>query len=152
LTPTNSESGQISVSKTLCDQIGQQGTCSGRDTSLSDYHIDFEIHQGTGDAGVVVGTVTVTLNENAQGQANAGNGSQGSAQSTPLAAGTYTVCEIELAYRDGYPAEPLQATPRPNAGGGGSSGGNNQELFGTNCIVVTLTNGGADLKFLDVRL
>ncbi|MDA8219727.1 MAG: hypothetical protein M0Z94_19180 [Dehalococcoidales bacterium] len=147
---TPSEHGNIAVFKFICDQIGQQDTCNGRDTSLDDYMVDFEVHQGSTAGGEVVQTITVTLNENAQGQGNTGNGSQGRAEGGALDVGTYTVCEIPFAYK-GQERVPLFVEPRPDAGAGGSSGGTNQEQVGSDCIKVQLTPGTAELKFLDQR-
>ena len=143
-----SETGLVAIFKTLCDSIGQQDTCNGRDTSLDGYMIDFEIFAGTDTTGTPVEIVTVTLSENANGEGNTGNGSQGRALSGELPIGTYTVCEVEFAYNAGGDMVPLDAQPRPEAGNGGSTGGQ-QTQSGDNCITVTLTAGTAELKFLD---
>src|SRR5947207_506094 len=55
-TPTlrPSDTGQIAIFKFMCDRVGRQDTCNGRDTSLSDYKVDFQVHQGEGTGGPVV--------------------------------------------------------------------------------------------------
>ena len=143
------EDGQIAIFKTMCESIGEQNVCNGRDTSLDGYMIDFEIYAGTGTGGELVETATVTLSENAEGQGNTGNGSQGRILSGDLAEGTYTVCEVPVAYMEGAEDVPLEVVPRPESGNGGSTGGN-QTLFGDNCIVVEVkASGTAEVKFLD---
>ena len=144
------EDGQIAIFKTMCESIGDQNVCNGRDTSLDGYSIDFEIYAGTGTDGELVETATVTLSENAEGQGNTGNGSQGRILSGELAEGTYTVCEVPVAYLEGEQDVPLEVVPRPEAGNGGSTGGN-QTLFDDNCIVVEVkASGTAEVKFLDM--
>ncbi len=141
-----SETGNIAVIKRVCEDIGQQDTCMGRDTSLAGFEIDFQIFEGEGTDGELVDTVTVTLGENEQGQGNVGGGSQGRAVSEELPVGTFTVCEVEVA-RDPETGETveLDAEPRPDE----STGGANQREFGENCIVVELTPGTAELQFLN---
>ena len=147
-----SQSGRIAIFKFMCDRIGQQDTCNGRDTSLSDYHVDFEVRAGENTtSGAVVQRIVVTLSDNGEGGGNTGNGSQGRAVGAPLPLGTYTVCEVQLAYRQGYPSVALIAAPRPSASEGGSTGGTNQQQVSGHCIQVTLTPGTAELKFLDAR-
>ncbi len=146
-----SETGNIAVFKFLCEDIGQQDTCNGRDTSLAGFTIDFQIFAGEGTEGDLVETVTVTLGENAGGGGNTGGGSQGRIVSGDLPVGTFTVCEVEVAIGPNGEEVPLEAFPRPTAGEGGSTGGTNQEQLGENCIVVDLTPGTAELKFLDLR-
>ncbi len=141
--------GNIAVFKTLCEDIGQQDTCMGRDTSLAGFEIDFQIFEGEGTTGELVDTVTVTLGRNANGEGNVGNGSQGFALSEELTPGTFTVCEVEVARGPNGETVTLNAEPRPEAGNGGSTGGTNQEQLGDNCIVVELTPGIAELQFLD---
>jgi len=53
--------GKIAVFKTMCQEIGQQDTCNGRDTSLNNYMIDFQVFAGTATSGTPVTTLTVTL-------------------------------------------------------------------------------------------
>ena len=145
-----SDDGEIAVFKTLCDDIGQQDTCMGRDTSLDGFEIDFLVFEGEDNTGPLVQTITVTLGENENGGGNLGNGSMGRAVGEPLPAGdTFTVCEVEEA-RNPETGEVvlLDAEPRPEAGNGGSTGGQ-QTQFGENCITVELTDGTAELKFLD---
>ena len=105
--------GTIAIFKTMCQNIGKQDVCNGRDDSLDGYHI-------------VVQTIVVTLGENAQGGGNPGGGSQGRAEGDPIDPGTYVVCEEPhpnpVAYLD-LDEVPLQAFPRPEPGNGGSSGG-----------------------------
>ena len=157
-TPTGtgtSETGNIAVFKTMCKEIGQQDSCmKGPDTSLEGYKIDFEVHEGGSATGTIVETITVTLGDNAGGEGNTGNGAMGRALGSALPLGSYTVCEIPVAYK-GSGADrievPLQGYPRPPAGGGGSTGGTNQEQVGDLCIKVDLTPGTAELKFLDLR-
>ncbi len=145
-------SGSIAVFKTLCDRIGQQDTCNGRDTSLTGYSIDFQVFAGLNSTTLpVLQTITVTLNENANGQGNVGNGSQGRTAGSPLPVGPYTVCEVPFAFM-GAVSVPLDAEPRPTASQGGSTGGSTQTQFGDNCISVSLTPGTAELKFLDLRV
>jgi uncharacterized repeat protein (TIGR01451 family) len=143
------DTGNIAVFKMLCDSIGQQDTCNGRDTSLDGYTIDFQVFAGADtNTGTPIETITVTLSENAEGQGNTGNGSQGRSVSGDLLIGTYTVCEVEVATSpDGQTTVPLDAEPRPDE----STGGANQQEFGGNCITVTITAGTAELKFLDLR-
>lgn len=144
------ETGQIAVFKTLCETIGQQDTCNGRDDLLAGYMVDFNIYAGTGTGSEPVETVTVTLGENAGGGGNTGAGSQGRIVSSELPLGTYTVCEVEVAYNSEGDEVFLEAFPRPTASQGGSTGGTNQEQFGEDCILVELTPGTAELKFLDL--
>jgi hypothetical protein len=154
LTENGGESGLIGIFKTMCESIGQQDTCNGRDTSLDGYMIDFEIRAGAGADGELIETATVTLNENAEGEGNTGNGSQGRVLSGDLEPGTYTVCEIPVAYlldEGGNVIDEvdLEAVPRPEAGNGGSTGGNQEQIPGTDCVVVEVTAGTAEVKFLD---
>ncbi len=152
-TATGTETGQarIAVFKSLCESIGNQNTCNGRDTSLDGYRINFNVYEGTGTSGAQVDTIPVILGTNANGTGNVGNGSEGRTVGTAtlVTGGTYTVCEVPQATKPGSPTVNLLAVPRPKASQGGSSGGSNQTLFGPNCIVVTLTPGEAELKFLD---
>ncbi|MDQ5840985.1 MAG: DUF11 domain-containing protein [Chloroflexota bacterium] len=142
--------GKIGIFKTMCQEVGTQDTCvTGRDTSLNNYMIDFQVFAGTATSGTPVTTLTVTLGENENGQGNTGNGSQGRVVSDDLLLGTYTVCEVPVAYL-GSSRVPLDPYPRPIAGGGGSTGGP-QVQTGDNCITVTLTGGTAELKFLNLR-
>ncbi len=148
MSPTESapsQTGRVAVFKFLCESIGQQDTCNGRDTSLAGFMIEFQIFD---DDGMLVDTITVTLGENANGEGNTGGGSQGRIVSDPLPIGTYTVCEVPFAFNDEGDRVPLDAEPRPEAGNGGSTGGQ-QEQTGENCITVTITAGTAELKFLD---
>ena len=144
--------GTIAIFKTMCDSIGKQDVCNGRDTSLDGYSIDYTVQAG-GTQGPVVQTITVTLGENAGGGGNTGGGSQGRAESGPLPVGTYLVCEAPhpnpYAYKDGEDNVPLDALPRPEPGNGGSSGG--AQLEEDNCILVTITTGTSELKFLDQK-
>ncbi|HEX7195594.1 MAG TPA: prealbumin-like fold domain-containing protein, partial [Candidatus Limnocylindria bacterium] len=154
LTENGGESGLIAIFKTMCESIGQQDTCNGRDTSLDGYMIDFEIRAGASADGELIETATVTLNENAEGEGNTGNGSQGRVLSAELEPGTYTVCEIPVAYlldEGGNVIDEvdLEAVPRPEAGNGGSTGGDQEQIAGTDCVVVEVTAGTAEVKFLD---
>ena len=72
--------------------------------------------------------------------------SAGSLAALPV--GAYTVCEVEIAYMAGQPDVPLDAVPRPESGNGGSTGGG-QTVTSAECIMVDLTAGTAELKFLD---
>ena len=144
------QTGNIAVFKTLCEEIGQQDTCMGREDLLEGFTIDFQIFEGEGTDGELVETVTVTLGENAGGGGNTGAGSQGRIVSGDLPVGTFTVCEVEVAIGPNGEEVGLEAFPRPTAGEGGSTGGTNQEQFGDNCIIVELTPGTAELKFLDL--
>ncbi len=145
--------GTIAVFKQMCASIGAQNTCNGRDTSLSGYHIDFTVQsttvvEGTVTPGPIIHTITVTLGDNAGGGGNLGNGSQGRSIAEPFDIGTYLVCEVERAYKAGAADVLLDAVPRPND----SSGGSNQfSPFEDRCIMVTLTGGKAELKFLDTK-
>ncbi len=142
--------GNIAIFKTMCDSIGKQDTCNGRDTSLEGYSVDFTVQD---DEDQVVQTITVTLGDNAGGGGNTGGGSQGRAEGAALPVGTYLVCEAPhpnpFAYKEGEDNVPLDATPRPEPGNGGSSGG--AQLEQDNCILVTITTGTSELKFLDQR-
>jgi hypothetical protein len=60
---------RIAVIKRLCQSIGSNGTCNGRDTSLDGYSIAFNYNLGTTPTDPPDGTVTVTLQD--------GDGSQG---------------------------------------------------------------------------
>lgn len=142
-------SGTIAIFKTMCESIGKQDVCNGRDTSLDGWHIDYTVQN---DEDEVVQTITVTLGENAQDTGNTGGGSQGRNEGEPLPVGTYLVCEIPVAYNDADPRDevPLDVLPRPEPGNGGSSGGA-QEQIGS-CILVTITTGTSELKFLDQQL
>jgi len=143
------DKGIIAIFKTMCDNIGKQDTCNGRDTSLDDWHIDFTVQDEEDE---LVQTIVVTLGDNAGGGGSTGAGSQGRAQGTPLPVGTYLVCEIPIAYNDADPRDevPLDVTPRPEPGNGGSTGGAQQQI--DNCILVTITTGTSELKFLDQQL
>lgn len=146
------DQGTIAVFKTMCDSIGKQDVCNGRDTSLDGYSIDYTVQAGDAQ-GPVVQTITVTLGENAGGGGNTGGGSQGRAEGDPLPVGTYLVCEAPhpdpFAYKAGEANVPLDALPRPEPGNGGSSGG--PQVEEDNCILVTITTGKSELKFLDQR-
>lgn len=144
------ETGQIAIFKTMCESIGEQDVCNGRDTSLDGWMVDFDIYAGDTPEGDPMDTVTVTLGLNANGEGNLGNGSQGRILSGDLEVGTYTVCEIPVAY-DGEGNEVnLDAVPRPEAGNGGSTGGGQDQIDGTDCVVVEVTaSGTAEVKFLD---
>ncbi len=144
-----SETGTISVFKTLVDEIGQQDTPMGRDTSLAGFEIDFLVFAGETNTGTPVDTITVTLGENANGGGNVGNGSEGRATSIELPVGTFTVCEVEVARGPNGEEVLLDAEPRPEAGNGGSTGGQRQEQTFENCITVEITAGNAELQFLD---
>jgi hypothetical protein len=144
--------GTIAIFKTMCESIGQQDTCNGRDKTLAGYHIDYTITDTDTDA--LVQTITVTLGENAGGGGNTGGGSQGRIESDPLIVGTYEVCEAPdgapIAYLAGHDDVLLDALPRPEPGNGGSSGGG--QVQDGDCIVVEVTTGTAELKFLDQQL
>jgi hypothetical protein len=144
--------GTIAIFKTMCESIGQQDTCNGRDKTLAGYHIDYTITNTDTDA--LVQTITLTLGENAGGGGNTGGGSQGRIESDPLVVGTYTVCEAPdgapIAYLDGHDDVLLDALPRPEPGNGGSSGGG--QVQDGACIVVEVTTGTAELKFLDQQV
>ena len=144
--------GTIAIFKTMCESIGQKDTCNGRDTTLAGYHIDYTITDTDTDS--LVQTITVTLGENAGGGGNTGGGSQGRVESAPLALGTYEVCEAPdgapIAYLAGQDDVLLDALPRPEPGNGGSSGGS--QVQNGDCIVVEVTTGTAELKFLDQQL
>jgi hypothetical protein len=144
------QTGSIAVFKTMCQDFGQQDTCNGRDTSLNGYHIDYTVEEWDEGAGDLVETIVVTLGDNAGGGGNLGGGSQGRNVGGDLPVGDYLVCEIEVAYLDDDEV-PLDALPRPEAGNGGSTGGSQEEIDG-NCIIVELTAGTAELKFLDQAL
>jgi hypothetical protein len=142
----------VKIDKTMCESIGEQNVCNGRDTSLSGYSIDFEIYAGDLREvdGELVEVVTVVLGENENGEGNLGGGSQGFKLSSELEPGTYTVCEIPVAYTDTDEVD-LEGFPRPEPGNGGSSGGQQEQIEGTDCIVVELTSGGrAVVQFLDL--
>ena len=143
--------GTIAIFKTMCQNIGKQDVCNGRDDSLDGYHIDYNVYD---TAHVVVQTIVVTLGENAQGGGNPGGGSQGRAEGDPIDPGTYVVCEEPhpnpVAYLD-LDEVPLQAFPRPEPGNGGSSGGPQTET--DNCIQVVVTSAGtSELKFLNQQV
>ena len=144
--------GSIAIFKTMCDSIGKQDVCNGRDTSLDGYSIDYTVQEGDAQ-GALVQTITVTLGDNAGGGGNTGGGSQGRAEGEPLPVGTYLVCEAPhpnpFAYKTGEDNVPLDALPRPEPGNGGSTGG--AQLEEDNCILVTITTGTSELKFLDQR-
>lgn len=146
-----SETGTISVFKTLVNDIGQQDTPQNRDTSLAGFEIDFLVFAGETNTGTPVDTITVTLGENANGEGNVGNGSEGRATSTELPVGTFTVCEVEVARGPNGEMVPLDAEPRPEAGNGGSTGGQQEQTF-ENCITVEITAGNAELQFLDEQV
>ncbi len=146
-----SETGTISVFKTLVDDIGQQDTPMGRDTSLAGFEIDFLVFAGETNTGTPVDTITVTLGENANGEGNVGNGSEGRATSIELEVGTFTVCEVEVARGPNGEEVLLDAEPRPEAGNGGSTGGQQEQTF-ENCITVEITAGNAELQFLDEQV
>ena len=143
--------GTIAIFKTMCESIGQQDTCNGRDDSLEGYHIDYSVTNTETQAET---TITVTLGENAGGGGNTGGGSQGRIESDPLPVGTYRVCEAPedapIAYLEGEDDVPLDALPRPESGNGGSTGG--PQTQDGDCIVVTITTGTSELKFLNQRL
>jgi prealbumin domain-containing protein len=144
--------GTIAIFKTMCASIGQQDTCNGRDTSLAGYHIDYTITDTATQQ--LVTTITVTLGENAGGGGNTGGGSQGRIESDPLPVAQYKVCEAPdgapIAYLEGEEDVLLDALPRPESGNGGSTGG--PQTQEGDCIVVTITTGTSELKFLDQQL
>ncbi len=131
------ETGQIMIIKRICESIGENNSCNGRDTSLAGLMIKFNIFSGTATSGTPIADVAVTLGQNVPGQTNEGAGSQGSALSGPLPLGTYTVCEVPVAH-DGRTV-PLTPFPKPD--------GTNQSATGANCITVNLTSGTAVLMF-----
>ena len=140
----------IAIFKQMCQSIGAQNTCNGRDTSLNNYNIDYEVfNEGANpNEDEPIHTITVTLGDNAGDGGNLGNGSQGRSTGESFDSGTtYLVCEVEVAYL-GADTVPLDATPRPDQSTGGA---NQSEEFGDRCIEVTLTGGAAELKFLDQR-
>jgi uncharacterized repeat protein (TIGR01451 family) len=143
------EPGNIAIFKTMCDSIGSQDTCNGRDTSLAGWHIDYTVQEDDAQ-GATVQTIVVTLGENAGGGGNTGGGSQGRAEGAALPAGTYLVCEVPVAYNDEVPRDeiPLDVLARPEASGGGSTGGNQQQV-GDECILFDLGTGTEELKYLD---
>jgi hypothetical protein len=144
------ETGQIAVFKTMCESIGEQDVCNGRDTSLDGWMVDFDIYAGDAPEGDPMDTVTVTLGLNANGEGNLGDGSQGRILSGDLEVGAYTVCEIPVAYDGDGNEVNLDAVPRPEAGNGGSTGGGQDQIAGTDCVVVEVTaSGTAEVKFLD---
>lgn len=136
------DTGRIAIHKTVCEDIGQQNTCKGRDKTHNDEGVDFAIYEG--DSVTPESTPIVVLGDNHLGNGNMGAGSQGRIVSEPLPTGTYTVCEVD---------DDFTSTPRPPAGGGGSTGGVNQEPGSvegnTQCITVELNSGQAQLKFLN---
>lgn len=146
-----SETGTISVFKTLVDEIGQQDTPMRRDTSLAGFEIDFLVFAGETNTGTPVDTITVTLGENANGEGNIGDGSEGRATSIELPVGTFTVCEVEVARGPNGEEVLLDAEPRPEASNGGSTGGQQEQTF-ENCITVEITAGNAELQFLDEQV
>lgn len=141
----------ITVRKILVQNVGQQDTPQNRDTSLSGYRITFEVFAGATAAGTAIDNITVTLNQNAQGQGDQGNGSQGTTTSdfTLTAGQVYTVCEIPLA-STGTMEVPLTVAPRPTASQGGSTGGQQTQL-GTNCITFTQGPGNTVVNFLNQK-
>ncbi len=147
-----SDQGTIAIFKTMCESIGQQDTCNGRDTSLDGYHIDYTVTDTSTQT--LVQTIVLTLGENAGGGGNTGGGSQGRIESAPIDPGTYRVCEAPdgapIAYLAGHDDVPLDALPRPESGNGGSTGG--AQLQDGDCIIVTTTSGTSELKFLDQQL
>ena len=147
--------GNIAIFKTMCDSIGKQDVCNGRDTSLEGYSIDYTVQPWVGgSAGATVQTITVILGENAGGGGNTGGGSQGRSEGAALPTGTYLVCEAPhpnpFAYKDGEDNVLLSALPRPEPGNGGSTGG--AQIEQDNCILVTITSGTSELKWLDQQL
>jgi hypothetical protein len=101
---------------------------------MAGWHVDFKIYNGmTDDVGSLMSRMQVTLDQ--------GGGSEGHATTDLLVIGTYTVCEVEIAYR-GNAANELVADPMPT--------GTNQRLFNDECITVNLTPGIAQLTFRDV--
>jgi hypothetical protein len=146
------DQGTIAIFKTMCDSIGQQDTCNGRDSSLDGYHIDYTVTDTETDQ--LVQTIVLTLGENAGGGGNTGGGSQGRIESEPLDVGEYEVCEAPdgapIAYLEGEDDVPLDALPRPESGNGGSTGGGQTQ--DGDCIIVTITTGTSELKFLNQQL
>jgi LPXTG-motif cell wall-anchored protein len=154
-TPTDEDTGRVSVTKWMCTHIGDQDTCtSDKDYSLEGYKVDFKVYQGgqTEAVGDLKETITVTLGKNNNGSGSTGGGAMGDKTGKALDLGTYTVCEVPLAYKDALPPVALDAFPRPKSSQGGSSGGTNQTQWGDNCIVVQLTKGTAEVKFLDIKI
>ena len=144
--------GTIAIFKDMCQDIGQQDTCKGRDTSLADYHIDFTVDPVTETGAPREGQselIVVTLGDNDGDGGNLGNGSQGRKLGGELALGYYLVCEIPVAYLEGEDDVELDVLPRPDAGGGGSTGGS-QAQFDETCILVNLGTGTNEVKFLDL--
>lgn len=144
--PVRATDATIAIFKQMCASIGQQNVCNGRDTSLNGYHIDYDVFDEEGD---LIDTITVTLGLNAGGGGNVGAGSQGRSTDEAFDSNTtYLVCEVEVAYL-GEDEVPLVVTPRPDL----STGGTNQNRLGEDdrCIETDLTDGAAELKFLDQR-
>ena len=146
--------GTFAIFKTMCQNIGQQDTCNGRDDSLVDYHIDFTVDPVDANGDPREGQseiITVTLGDNDGDGGNLGGGSQGRKQGGDLQPGFYLVCEIPIAYKDGEDDVPLAVLPRPDASGGGSTGGS-QAQFGDACVLVNLGTGTEEVKFLDQQI
>ena len=146
---STSDTGTISVFKTLVTDIGEQDTPQNRDTSLDGFEIDFLVFAGETNTGTPVDTITVTLGQNDKDAGNVGDGSQGRKTSIELEPGTFTVCEVPVATNpETGETVPLDAEPRPEAGNGGSTGGAQLQTF-ENCVQVVVTTGNAEVKFLD---
>ena len=148
-----SDVGTFAIFKTMCQNIGQQDTCNGRDSSLVDYHIDFTVDPVDSEGEPRDGqseVITVTLGDNDGDGGNLGGGSQGRKLGGELEPGYYLVCEIPIAYLDDDEV-PLSVLPRPDASGGGSTGGS-QAQFGDACILVNLGTGTEEVKFLDQQI
>jgi hypothetical protein len=118
---------RVAIFKGICDSIGQQNTCNGRDTSLDGYTIDFYLYEGVpteDDDDDRLETITVTLRE--------GNGSQGRELSDYLEEDTlYTVCEIPLAHPpagSGTPSVQLQGRHAPTIARVGATSGSCQAI------------------------
>jgi hypothetical protein len=140
-----SGTGGIVISKDICNGIGTQDSCiQGGDRTLEGYTIDFKLYAGGDDSGTLLNTIPLALVQT--------GGSSGTATASGLAPGTYTVCEVPLAYKAGMDDVQLQGVPRPAAGGGGSSGGSSQSPVGDLCIRVEVTTGNAQVKFLNKRV
>jgi hypothetical protein len=149
VTPTPEQEGHIEIHKWLCEEVADSTAlaCFGPpDTSLAGWMIDFEVYAGTDTTAAPIGTITVTLGDNEQGQGNLGGGALGINVGGPFTAGeTYTVCEVPVAYDGDNNTVDLLAYPRP--------AGAAQSHAPGDCIQIDpLVPGRTVLTFLDERV
>lgn len=129
----------ITVDKDVCDDIGQQDTCDGRNAELSGETIKFTVTNISTNLDGDPIFVKIDKGNDRDNKSTSGT----TTVTSEFAAGTRVrVCECAVAGFD--------AVPRP-----GDSTGGQQEAGGLgfeDCIIATLNNGNNVFKFLNDKL